>query len=317
MEKLKRTEGAVSFNRAFYDFESGHLLTPVELQNYTVVQVAENYYRNSFQNGSHLQYCDLEITLSLSEGLRCSANRDWEKVDKDSAYLSFRGERHDLRSDGSCRFQTVAVNFKDNPNASLLNEIARKFTDTRVASLRKLTLLFSALVSEFWITGQPYSHQRMDALITEILVQLARSDLPAAKAGVLTTEEKLPAFMNYLDTHYLTMGSAAELSTQFGYTYSHICRVFQKQYGITPGVYLLNKKMERASALLAEGESVASVAEQLNYTSPYNFSRAFKKMEGLQSPGLRKRQCIDNLQYFCTLRGYPQKLCGLTRLFAV
>ena len=201
-------------------------------------------------------------------------------MDKDSAYLSFRGERHDLRSDGSCRFQTVAVNFKDNPNASLLNEIARKFTDTRVASLRKLTLLFSALVSEFWITGQPYSHQRMDALITEILVQLARSDLPAAKAGVLTTEEKLPAFMNYLDTHFMALRSPEDLSTQFGYTYSHICRVFKKQYGITPGAYLLNKKMERAAALLAEGESVASVAEQLNYTSPYNFSRAFKKWKG-------------------------------------
>jgi len=61
------------FQNRFYDLETKALLSPIETQNYTIIQVAESYYTHDFFIDNHQQFCDLELTFSHINGLLCAA----------------------------------------------------------------------------------------------------------------------------------------------------------------------------------------------------------------------------------------------------
>ena len=108
------------------------------------------------------------------------------------------------------------------------------------------------------------------------LVKLLRSSDNADEEELISTADILPAVLNYIDSNFLEIYALEEISSRFGYNYSHICKSFKKHYSVTPGEYLISKKMEYASALLKKDKSVKFISEQLGYSTPYNFSRAFK-----------------------------------------
>lgn len=280
MKNLHKSENAIIFDNAFCNFHTGQLLSPIETQNYLIIQVTESYYRNAFQLGSHTQYCDIEITFPLTNGLSCATAEHWQTVNRHGCYLSFAGEVHALSGPKGSRFQTLAVNFKEGPCQALLDEIMRKKAKQRICVLPELTAPLSAIVAEFMVQENLYSGIHLDCLITEVLVKLVREGTHMPKSSAFSTEEKLPAIINYLDSHFLEIRSVEALSLQFGYTYSHICKAFKRVYGITPGEYILSRKMDYADALHREGNNLAQIAEELGYSTPYNFSRAFKNYRG-------------------------------------
>ena len=245
-----------------------------------IVQVTESYYRNNFQVGTHLQYCDIEITFPLTNGLSCATDGLWQHIDRHTCYLSFLGEAHTLTGPKGSRFQTLAVNLKEGPCRSLLQAIKNKFAEQRISTQPELSAPLSSILAEFLTPETPFSNMNLDSLITAILVKLARIGIQLPKANVMSTEEKLPAIINYLDSNFLKLRSLEALSAHFGYTYGHICKVFKKLYGITPGEYLLSRKMDYADALHREGKNLGQIAEILGYSTPHNFSRAFKNLRG-------------------------------------
>lgn len=281
MKQIYQNENAVIFDNAFCDFRTGQLLEPIETQNYVIVQVAESYYRSHFHLDTHTQYCDLEITFPVTGCLSCSTRGIWTEIDKHTCYLSFRSDTHALTSPRGCRFQTLAINLKDGPCRPLLEAIRERYMDSHICSMPELASLFSSVIAEFMTADAPFIYSSLDSSITAILVKLARAGMPIPKATLLSAEEKLPAILNFLDSNFLSLGSLEELSVHFGYTYGHICKAFKKTYGVTPGEYLLSKKLEHAASLRREGMKLAQIAEVLGYSSAYNLSRAFKKHYGI------------------------------------
>ena len=114
-------------------------------------------------------------------------------------------------------------------------------------------------------------------MIGELFISFTRPN--ALAATDVEGEDRMARIINYIDCNYLSICSPEELS-RFGYSYHYICARFKRTYGITPGAYLLSKRMDYAVHLLSEGQSVSAVATALGYSSPYNFSRAFKKQTG-------------------------------------
>ena len=281
MKNIEKLDDSLIFQNKFYDPSTGQLLSPIELQNYTIVQVADSYYLKSFSIDGHLQYCDLEITFSLANSLICLTDGSSDRVNKHDIYLSFAGDIHTLNSRRSCRFQTLAVNFKDGPCTSLLARIRDKFRNRRTVSAPELFSRMSDIIAEFLTPDMAFSYNNLDSLITSLLVSLARYGADAPNRTALSTEESLPEIINYIDSHYLDICSLDELSDQFGYSYSHICKAFKKLYRLTPGYYLNTRRMEHAAMCLRKGIRIAQIAETLGYSTPYNFSRAFKKHHGI------------------------------------
>ncbi len=71
------------------------------------------------------------------------------------------------------------------------------------------------------------------------------------------------------------------ISASLGYTREYITRTFTAAYNITPMQYFNSKKMEYAWQRLRDGTSIKETAYAIGYSTPYAFSKAFKKYYGL------------------------------------
>ena len=145
------------------------------------------------------------------------------------------------------------------------------------------------ILNEFRLSDAMFFETNLDALITSVLVQIARLDTEETLDKILSYDEKLSAMKTYIDTHFLQIFSLDELSSAFGYSYSHISKSFKKMYEITPSDYLAKKKNEYACNLLKDGAELDEVSDILGYSSVFNFSRAFKAQNGI-SPSNYKKQ---------------------------
>ena len=276
MPSVYKDKRCLIVQNAFLDFQSGDLLSPVETEHYTIVQVAESYFIGGLEPHAHRQLCDLEITLVLTGAVISSADEREERVEKNGAYISFRDEEHRLYSKSSCRFLTLAINFKEAMHPLSL-AIAARFSQKRTVSDADPSGLLSRIAAEFSGERRPFFELFLDSLIGELLISLVRPE-PAPFANA-SADERMAQIINYIDCNYLSICSPEELS-RFGYSYHYICARFKEIYGCAPGAYLLSKRMDHAACLLSAGQSVSAVSAVLGYSSPYNFSRAYKKHFG-------------------------------------
>jgi transcriptional regulator GlxA family with amidase domain len=76
--------------------------------------------------------------------------------------------------------------------------------------------------------------------------------------------------------------SVTELAESAGYSMEHFSRVFRKITGRSPQQYIIHARTVRACELLNHTSlSIAEIAAQLGYDSPYFFSRQFKQQTGV------------------------------------
>ncbi len=278
MASIYKDKRSLIVQNAFVNFRTGELLSPIETAGYTVVQVAESYFIGGFEINEHRQHCDLEITLPITGTLTSSADGREERVEKNGVYFSFGGERHRLSAQSSCRFLTLALNAKESTEA-LFSEIRARFFGRRTLHGTEAAQILARIGAEFSGERRAYFETYLDALIGELLVLVLRHESDPPPAAKVRSEHCLPEIVSYMDCNFLSICSPEELS-RFGYSYHYICKIFSETYGLSLRAYLCAKRMDYAANRLKEGQSVSEVSVLLGYSSPYNFSRAFKKHFG-------------------------------------
>jgi AraC-like DNA-binding protein len=85
----------------------------------------------------------------------------------------------------------------------------------------------------------------------------------------------------------LSLGSLARVA---GYEEVYFHRLFQKHTGENLRVYINRLRLERAQALLKEGRTVQSVAEELGFGTAAYFSRFFRNATGHPPAAWRERK---------------------------
>ncbi len=280
------------FQNLFYDVKSGAPLAAVQTQNYTLFQVADSYYLSDFHIDGHKQPCHLEITQVLHGSIACGTDGVFLRVEKGEGYLSFAEDIHALTDKNSCRFQTLALNVNnDSPSLPLLDKIRYRYDspEKRKYKIAGVSTLLSFIVSEFSTSADNYFERALDGAITSLLTALARGERDTREFRPYPNKELLSDILRYVDEHFLTITSLFELSEKFGYSYNYLCSLFKKLHGTTLREYLLSKKLNHAANLLKQGKKVSEVSDTTGYSSPYNFSRAFKKHFGVSPENLRKK----------------------------
>ena len=69
-----------------------------------------------------------------------------------------------------------------------------------------------------------------------------------------------------------------ETAKKLNISEKHFLRLFGKTYGMSPHHFLIRQRLAKAcSLLLMTGDPIKSVADQCGFSSPYYFSRLFKK----------------------------------------
>jgi AraC family transcriptional regulator len=76
----------------------------------------------------------------------------------------------------------------------------------------------------------------------------------------------------------ISLGALAELARL---SQAHFCRAFKQSFGVPPHEYHVQRRIEKAKALLAErNASVTDVGFALGYSHTSSFSVAFRKITG-------------------------------------
>ncbi|MEL7338975.1 MAG: AraC family transcriptional regulator [Bacteroidota bacterium] len=120
-------------------------------------------------------------------------------------------------------------------------------------------------------------------------------ELKRIKAMCFSNEEQVEMAVNtkrYLDIHFASEINLTQLA-QLRYTSKyHLIRVFKRYYGLTPRQYLIDKRIEKARAMLKAGESVSDTCFLVGYDSVQSFSHLFKAKSGM-SPSAYRRATFD------------------------
>lgn len=83
--------------------------------------------------------------------------------------------------------------------------------------------------------------------------------------------------LQHINNHIEKNIDMQELATECGVSYSGFRALFKKSTGLSPGLYHLKQKMNRAGQYLIQGLSVSETAQKVGIEDVYYFSRIFKK----------------------------------------
>lgn len=113
-----------------------------------------------------------------------------------------------------------------------------------------------------------------------------------------TNEEKgIPDWLSLLVTQintgsFVTM-RVDEVVATTNYSHSYVCKCFQKYYGKSLATFLNNAKFSHSLLLLADDSyTINEISDALNYSSPTNFTLAFKNKFGISPTEWKHRQLI-------------------------
>ena len=115
----------------------------------------------------------------------------------------------------------------------------------------------------------------------EVLSGLVQLVLSCIRGSVRRGNSAAERTKEYLDRLSGTTLSMKDLCNDLGYSREHVTRSFQAMYYMTPKQYFDRRVMNIALEELKNGARVYEVAESLNYSSAYAFSKAFKKKTGM------------------------------------
>ena len=130
---------------------------------------------------------------------------------------------------------------------------------------------------------------KLKELIASIVVSASNSTLSGYLRRVASSDvASIPAIMEAHCCHNLPIEAFAKLS---GRSLSSFKREFRQHYGISPGKWLLERRLECSAHLLATTSiSVTEIVFECGFEQPSHFSRAFKAKFG-QTPSEYREGC--------------------------
>ncbi|QUI22589.1 helix-turn-helix transcriptional regulator [Vallitalea pronyensis] len=123
----------------------------------------------------------------------------------------------------------------------------------------------------------------------ELPLLLSEATAIIAKATYLdrirrtTTDEMniLAMSIQYIEANITHRLSVEEVAAHVNMGYEKFRKLFTKQYRISPGNYILNRRINTAQKMLSAGKlSIKEIAMELGYPDSYSFSKQFKKLTG-------------------------------------
>lgn len=119
------------------------------------------------------------------------------------------------------------------------------------------------------------------------LISLVRyTEAPPGKQ----TSPYVAAAMNWMNQHYSEQINLEDMGKEIGISYSHLCRQFSKEQGITPMEYLTNIRLERGmQMLLNTDQTIEQIAAECGFSCANYFSKVYKKILNVTPSEYRKR----------------------------
>ncbi len=106
---------------------------------------------------------------------------------------------------------------------------------------------------------------------------------------IVNAEKRVTEIKNYIKNNYgdcsLTMEGIARY---IGLNPRYMLKIFKEQTGTLLKDYVLEVRINKATALLKTNITIETVAKKCGYTSAHSFIRAFKRVYGITPGELRR-----------------------------
>ena len=107
-------------------------------------------------------------------------------------------------------------------------------------------------------------------------------------------DEAVAQACGILDASAHTGQTPQEIMSTLGFSYRHLARRFKERYGLSPKQYQIQVRVRLACRLLGDSSlTISEISWRLTYSSPQNFSRQFKSIQG-QTPAEYRREQNGN-----------------------
>jgi AraC family transcriptional regulator len=121
---------------------------------------------------------------------------------------------------------------------------------------------------------------------------------------------QLRGVLDYIDDQIDQNFTLAELAAIAGFSPTYFARQFKQAIGMAPHQYLIHRRVERASLLLARGNTtVAEVAQLVGFADQSHLNRHFKRLIGVAPVALLKdRKNVHGIGWNVQDKGKPAKV---------
>src|SRR5690606_20594030 len=104
------------------------------------------------------------------------------------------------------------------------------------------------------------------------------------------TDPVLDRVLEHIERHLGEDMSVQDLASVAGCSVSALQQHFRKRGGLSPGAYIIRRRMTAAEALLRAGDlPLRAIAARLGFATERHFSTAFRRYHG-QPPGKFRKQ---------------------------
>jgi AraC-like DNA-binding protein len=130
-----------------------------------------------------------------------------------------------------------------------------------------------------------------------IMEQIAATQHHRRVAANASSHYDAAAILDLLQSHYREDLTAREISRRLGYSYTHLERMFTKEFGMSIHQRLLRIRIDAAAHGLQMGKSIKEVAANAGFHDYYYyyFLKAFKRVRGT-TPGTFQRTFHNTLE---------------------
>lgn len=189
------------------------------------------------------------------------------------------------------RFRRHILCFEEiRPEKALGRHLAR-WAESEPVSVGQVPLL-AQLAERLKTDGQPFSREYDRALLSLMLVELARDRCPiqSPAASAATPDEARTLVMDdFLNRHFSENGAEDRLAAALGLSRRQLDRVMRSRYGMGYREKIARIRLEVAKDLLGRTElSVQAVGERVGYANASNFTVFFKRCTGRTPTEYRK-----------------------------
>ncbi|MBQ8850584.1 MAG: helix-turn-helix domain-containing protein [Clostridia bacterium] len=285
-----------------YHLDNSYHKTPLFFGQTRLWQIGRLYCKPSNKITAHKQPQDVyELTVVTSGKGTVYINGEGVPVRAGDIHLAFPEELHEIVSDGSDPLHFDFFSFVSS-NEEYRGELLRISAENRDVDKR---VFHDDSICDFVRSGireinvkDKYFDKMMANICEQIIISVIRSFERTAKGEQKNTATDADSLcyqaMDYIDSHLFSMRSLTEISDSMNYNYSYLSNLFKKNMGQGLLDYYRIRRLEISKRLLLEkGRNITQIAEMLNYSSVYAFSRAFRAQYGISPNQYKKNNASD------------------------
>ena len=283
---------------SIYHLDNTYANSPMDLGEISLIQIGRRFCGADERISPHTHGDWFELTIVIGGSAYVGTGSEYTHVSQGDIYISLPCDIHEIRADGE-GFEYDYFSFVCNggelcDRLAIISEQLRT-SDSRVFSDERVQFLVKCAINE--LSSYTYgSDVLIPGLLRQAAVYTVRSLSQTAAETGHTQRSDLTCYrvMNYIDTHIYSLTSLDELSEKFNYNYSYLSALFSRATGKTLREYYLDRRLEVARTMVLErNKKVWEIAEMLNYSSAFAFSKAFTARYGISPKKMQLQTSSD------------------------